>query len=178
MAGLSKNKLFTQARWVRMLKQTFPALVLALALGMLIACSSGQDREKVAQQRFQSLPQLSNSVLVTTVSGISGGTSEKCYGGYVEALYGTDKLQSDIISLYRQYIHDNQWIEKSYDAAQLISVQQDGDYYLGISILTLRKSPTELYPSRIHPRVIDAALNQFNTVYLVEVSYYPNRTNC
>ena len=177
MARLLKNRVFAEARLVRMSKQTLLAVV-ALALGMLMACSSGPDREKVAWQRFQLLPQLSGSVLVTTVSGISGGASAKCYGGYVEVLYGTDKPQSDVISFYRQYAHDNQWIEKSSDDPQLIAVQQDGDYYLGVSILTLRKSPSELYPSRIHPRVIDAALNQFNTVYLVEVSYYPNRKNC
>lgn len=145
---------------------------------MLMACSSGSDREGVAKLKFQSIPQPAGSELIAIVSGVSGGSSDVCYGGYVEALYGTDLSRIEAIDFYRQYANDNQWTDQISSESKLGAVQQEGDYFLGVRIIAPRSSPTELHPSSIDPKVIDKSLSEFSVVYVVKVSYYPNRRNC
>jgi len=156
----------------------FLGVLIVLIIPVLVACSNGPDREEVAKLKFQSIPQLPGSELVAMISGISGGSSETCYGGYVEALYGTNLSQTEIVDFYRQYAHDNQWTDQISRELKFAAVQQEGDYYLGVMMIAPRSSSTDLYPSLIDPKEIDKSLSEFNVVYVVTVSYYPGRRNC
>ncbi len=151
-----------------------------LIVGLLTACLGGQNRAEAANHRFEAIPQLSGAVLITSTNGIDGGASGTCYGGYVDALYGTNKLQaSEAIAFYRQYAQNDKWVinEKSSTGLSLFASDHDG-YSLVVMIMT-PAGPTELYyPLSIPPKVINEALSKFQTVYFIEVNYYPNAKNC
>ena len=147
-----------------------------LTINVLVAC--GPDRQEAARQKFESIPLMPGSVLVTTASGIDGGSSETCYGGYVEALYGTTKSKAEVIAFYRQYAQENGWTIGIPSPDRLNALNQE-DYAFGVQIVT-PIGPSELYPSVhiIDPKVFEKALSQFNTVYLLGATYSPNWKNC
>ena len=151
-----------------------------LAVIMLIACSSGLYREQIAREKFQSIPQLPSSVLVSFVSGIDGGSSESCYSGYVDALYGTSTPKSEVIAFYHQYVQNDEWAvntEATTDLGLFASNRQE-DYGLAVIVIT-PIGPTEVYyPSKITKKDIENALSRFSTVYLILVSYHPDTEEC
>ena len=155
-------------------RQIFLAI---LIISVLVAC--GPDRQEAARQKFESIPLMPGSVLVTTASGIDGGSSETCYGGYVETLYGTTKSKAEVIAFYRQYAQENNWIINETPSTDWLSALNQEDYAFGVTIVT-PIGPSEPYPSVhiIDPKVFEKALSQFNTVYLLHTSYYSNRKNC
>ena len=151
-----------------------------LVVFALVACSSGSDREAAAKQKFQSIPVITGSTEVVVISGISGGASDTCYGGYVEALNGTYKSQEDVINLYSQYAQNNHWTLINTDfSAGVHYFRDDNDDAFAISITFMKpRGPFELYPSSIDQKAIDWALGRFNTVYSLEVVYYPGWKDC
>ncbi len=160
-----------------MRSRTRQALLTALIISALVAC--GPDRQEAAKQKFESIPSMPGSVLVTTVSGIDGGSSETCYGGYVEAMYGTAQSKAEVITFYRQYAQENDWEIKVTPSTNWLQAVNHEDYAFGVNIVT-PVGPSELYPSIhiIDPKVYERALSQFNTVYLLDASYYPNWKDC
>jgi hypothetical protein len=144
---------------------------------VLVAC--GPDRAELAKEKFQTIPQMPGSVVVTTDNGVSGGSSEVCFGGYVETLYGTTVSQSAVISFYRQYAEANRWVVNEKSTSDWLTASTQDDYYLSLTFVK-PVGPYEIYPS-VHifdPKLFESALSQFSTVYLFEVGYYPNVKNC
>jgi hypothetical protein len=160
-----------------MLNKARQVLLTALIISALAAC--GPDRQEAARQKFESIPPMPGSTLVTTASGIDGGSSETCYGGYVEALYGTTKSEAEVIAFYRQYAQENDWEIKITPSTNWLQAGNRDDYAFGVHIVT-PIGPSELHPliHIIGPKVFEKALSQFNTVYLLHISYYPNVKNC
>ncbi len=160
-----------------MLNKAQQVLLPALIISVLVAC--GPDRQEAARQKFETIPPMPGSVLVTTASGIDGGSSETCYGGYVEAMYGTTKSKAEVIAFYRQYAQENGWEIGVAPSADWLHAVNREDYAFGVRIVT-PIDPSELYPSVhiIDPKVFAKALSQFNTVYLLGATYYPDWKNC
>ncbi len=148
-------------------------------VGLLTACLAGEDRAAAAAHKFESVPQLPNSVLITSMNGIDGGSSETCYGGYLDALYGTNSDRSEVLAIYRQFVHTENWGVNERSSGNSTLFANDGeDYALAVVIMTPVGS-TELYDSdHILKKDIDEALTKFKTVYVLTISYYPNFKNC
>lgn len=156
-----------------MSKRTRDILLTFALIGTLISCSSGPDPEQIALEKALSIIPLPNNDLIESRSGVSQGSQDECYAGYAEMLYGTDIPESQVLVFYRKYAVDNHWIidEDYSDTFHLGAKSPDESYYLGVVVLIPRGSSVELYPSRIHPKVIDEALSQYKTVYLFSISY-------
>ena len=154
-------------------------IALMLIITLLTACLGGEDRAAVARHKFESIPQLPNSVLITSMNGIDGGSSETCYGGYVDALYGTNMTQSEVLAFYRQYDQTENWELNKKSSGDLSLFASDGKDY-ALEVVFMRPvGPTELYDSdHILKKSVDEALAKFSTVYVFRVSYYPNFKNC
>jgi hypothetical protein len=148
-------------------------------ISLLTACFGGEDRAAVAIRKFESIPLLSGSALITSVNGIGGGSSETCYGGYVDTLYGTSKSRSEVLAFYREQARIENWgiNEKSSSDSSLFA-GDDNAYALSVVIM-MPVGPTELYYSPYIPKKdIDEAFGKFSTIYVLHISYYPNFKNC
>ncbi len=160
-----------------MLSRTRQVFLAVLIIAVLGAC--GPDRQEAARKKFESIPSMPGSVLVTIVSGIDGGSSETCYGGYIEAVYGTAKAQSEVIAFYHQYAQENGWEIGIAHSGDWLNAVNDEDYAFRVDIVT-PVGKSELYPS-VHildRKIFEKALSQYNTVYSLDTSYYPNWKNC
>lgn len=145
---------------------------------ILLACSSGPNREETAKKKLESMPRLTGSVLVNMVSGVSGGSSKTCYAGYVEVLYGTDKSTAEVIAFYSQFAQREQWVvDQSLSSDQYLAADGQDDYRFSVIVMAPRGS-YELHPSRIDQKMIDDALSKFNTVYSLNVVYRPGWRDC
>jgi hypothetical protein len=149
-----------------------------LIMFALAGCSSGHDREEAAKQKFQSIPIIVGNMELVVISGIAGGASDACYGGYVEALYGTNKPKEEVIDVYRQYAQDNHWtIDPEVSSDEYLAADNQEEYFFSITLMNPR-ADLELHPSKIDQKVIDDALGKFGTVYSLSVVYRPGWRNC
>ncbi len=157
------------------IQQSCVAIFLVFALA---ACSSGHDREAAAEHKFQSIPTMTGSTEIIVMRGIAGGASDTCYGGYVEALYGTSKSREEVIDSYRRYAEDNHWtIDTEMSNADYLAADNQEEYAFSITIMKPRGA-LELQPSRIDQKTIDNALGNFGTVYSLNVVYRPGWRDC
>ncbi len=161
-----------------MLKRKWQICLILFVAVILLACSSESNREEAAKKKFESMPRLTDSVSVNTISGISGGSSKTCYAGYVEMLYGTDKSSAEVIAFYAQYAQREQWtIDQAQLSSQYLAANSSDDYGFGVIIMAPR-GPYELHPSGIDQKTIDDARSKFNTVYSLNVVYRPGWRDC
>lgn len=149
-----------------------------LVVCALVACSSGSAREAAAKQKFQAIPVMARSTEIIVISGIAGGAYDTCYGGYVEALYGTNKPGEEVIDSYRQYEEANHWvIDLEMSSADHLAAENQEEYAFSITLMKPRAT-LELHPSDIDQKVIDKALGNFGTVYSLGVVYRPGWRSC
>jgi|DewCreStandDraft_4_1066084.scaffolds.fasta_scaffold126614_2 hypothetical protein len=161
-----------------MLKRKWQIGLILFVVVILLACSSGPNREEAAKKRFESMPRLTDSVLVNMISGVSGGSSKTCYAGYVEVLYGTDESSAEVIAFYSQFAQREQWVvDQSLSSDQYLAADSQDDYSFSVTVMAMR-GPYELHPSGIDQETIDDALRKFNTVYSLNVVYRPGWRDC
>lgn len=146
----------------------------AVILAMCARCVTRPNPESVALQFAESLPLPSDTSLIATTSGVDQGSQDECYAGYTEQLYGTNIPIEEIVSFYHEYAtHDGWTVNSDYSNDIRLSATKQGleRYLFGVHPLAPRRSATELYPTRLHPEVVDEAFRKFTAVYIISTAY-------
>ena len=111
---------------------------------------------------MQTIPEPPDVSLVDEVDGFFGGSDERCYGAYVDRLYGTESAFDDVLMFYEESMSSDGW-QRDRTASGPVWMSSTRHFLLSVY--------SEVDASRIPSESIETAQKQFPTLYGLALTY-------